>query len=58
MYCECFKSGKVCDGCGCCDCKNIDEHQERKKAIEEIMEKQPAKFEDGNNYRGCRCTKS
>ena len=45
LYCECFASGKHCDGCNCAGCENDVEHaSERQAAIEQTLERNPNAF--------------
>lgn len=40
LYCECFSSGKYCEGCNCVNCCNNPEHEDaRQGAIEAIIER-------------------
>ncbi|KAM3145390.1 hypothetical protein pb186bvf_002434 [Paramecium bursaria] len=47
LYCECFAQGQVCSqSCNCADCKNrIDNPNERSKAIEEALIRNPEAFQ-------------
>ncbi|CAD8099328.1 unnamed protein product [Paramecium sonneborni] len=46
LYCECFANNWVCSqNCNCCECKNrIDNPNERSKAIEEALHRNPDAF--------------
>lgn len=44
-YCECFASGKYCDGCNCVNCFNNKENEAtRSTSVEAIMERNPNAF--------------
>jgi hypothetical protein len=44
-YCECFASGRYCDGCNCVTCYNNREHEStRQAAVEAILERNPNAF--------------
>lgn len=44
-YCECFASGRYCDGCNCMNCHNNREHETtRQAAVEAILERNPNAF--------------
>ena len=44
-YCECFASGRYCDGCNCLNCYNNREHEAtRQAAVEAILERNPNAF--------------
>jgi hypothetical protein len=44
-YCECFASGRYCDGCNCHNCSNNSEHEStRTEAIEATLERNPYAF--------------
>jgi hypothetical protein len=44
-YCECFASGRYCDGCNCHNCSNNSEHEAtRNEAIEATLERNPFAF--------------
>jgi hypothetical protein len=74
LYCECFASGRYCDGCNCRDCHNNKDHEEvRQDAVVAILERNPNAFrpkvsidEDTNDstslgikhHKGCNCKKS
>ena len=74
LYCECFASGRYCDGCNCRDCHNNKDHEEvRQQAVVGILERNPNAFrpkvsidEDTNDstsigikhHKGCNCKKS
>mmetsp|Transcript_34641 Transcript_34641/g.25788 ORF Transcript_34641/g.25788 Transcript_34641/m.25788 type:complete len:127 (-) Transcript_34641:85-465(-) len=46
MYCECFAKGKVCGKeCGCVDCCNGEDKEERELARNEILLKNPSAFQ-------------
>lgn len=45
LYCECFASGRYCDGCNCVNCCNNKESEMvRQAAIEAILERNPNAF--------------
>lgn len=70
LYCECFASGRYCDGCNCVNCCNNVEHESiRKQAVEITLERNPNAFRpkiaadpaDGDaskHNKGCHCKKS
>ncbi|EIE19610.1 hypothetical protein COCSUDRAFT_9740, partial [Coccomyxa subellipsoidea C-169] len=44
-YCECFASGRYCDGCNCVNCcNNKESEQVRQAAVEAILERNPNAF--------------
>jgi hypothetical protein len=44
-YCECFASGRYCDGCNCVNCCNNRGHEAvRQAAVEAILERNPNAF--------------
>ena len=44
-YCECFASGRYCDGCNCANCCNNHENETiRQAAVEGILERNPNAF--------------
>lgn len=44
-YCECFASGRYCDGCNCSNCFNNRENEHvRMSAVEAILERNPNAF--------------
>lgn len=44
-YCECFASGRYCDGCNCVNCCNNRENESvRQSAVEAILERNPNAF--------------
>lgn len=44
-YCECFASGKYCEGCNCTNCFNNHENEiTRQQAVESILERNPNAF--------------
>lgn len=44
-YCECFASGRYCDGCNCLQCYNNRENEAtRQSAVEAILERNPNAF--------------
>ena len=68
-YCECFASGRYCDGCNCHNCSNNSEHEAtRTEAIEATLERNKDAFRPkiaspggaggGGHNRGCHCKKS
>jgi len=45
LYCECFASGRYCDGCNCSNCYNNRENEHvRMSAVEAILERNPNAF--------------
>ena len=74
LYCECFSSGRYCDGCNCKDCNNNRSNEgARHAAVESILERNPNAFrpkiaaEDtttgpaapsARHNKGCNCKKS
>jgi hypothetical protein len=65
LYCDCFAFGQSCGpDCNCQECSNVDENEERKQAIEAIVERNPNAFkpkiqqEKGFHSKGCHCKKS
>jgi hypothetical protein len=65
LYCDCFAFGGVCGpDCNCLDCSNAEDNDERKGAIESIIERNPNAFkpkipsEKGFHSKGCHCKKS
>lgn len=44
-YCECFASGRYCDGCNCVNCcNNRGTEAVRQAAVEAILERNPNAF--------------
>jgi hypothetical protein len=44
-YCECFASGRYCEGCNCSNCFNNRENENtRQSAVEAILERNPNAF--------------
>ena len=42
LYCECFASGRYCDGCNCTNCFNNSTHESvRREAVEQTLERNP-----------------
>ncbi|DBB11872.1 TPA: hypothetical protein ACH3X3_006019 [Trebouxia sp. C0006] len=74
LYCECFASGRYCDGCNCVNCcNNMENESTRQSAVEAILERNPNAFrpkiqagasEEGTvagtarHNKGCNCKKS
>lgn len=73
LYCECFASGRYCEGCNCSQCCNNHENESvRQSAVEAILERNPNAFrpkiagsaaEEGpikgvKHNKGCNCKKS
>ncbi|CDW90377.1 UNKNOWN [Stylonychia lemnae] len=64
LYCDCFAVGLGCSPeCNCMDCANQDDNEERKLAMEAIVERNPNAFkpkiqEKGYHAKGCHCKKS
>ncbi|KAK9826906.1 hypothetical protein WJX81_008093 [Elliptochloris bilobata] len=45
LYCECFASGRYCEGCNCVLCNNNKESEAvRQAAVEAILERNPCAF--------------
>ncbi len=45
LYCECFASGRYCDGCNCHNCcNNRTNEDKRQSAIEAILDRNPNAF--------------
>ncbi len=45
LYCECFASGRYCEGCNCVLCNNNKESEAvRQAAVEAILERNPNAF--------------
>ena len=61
LYCDCFALGMGCSpDCNCADCANQEDHEERKLAIEAILDRNPQAFkpkiqERGFHAKGCHC---
>ena len=71
LYCECFASGRYCDGCNCNNCHNNRDHESlRQTAVVAILDRNPNAFrpkvaieedeEVGSvkHHKGCNCKKS
>jgi len=74
LYCECFASGRYCDGCNCQNCCNNKTNEDkRQSAIEAILDRNPNAFrpkiadeaDEGiaalphaRHNKGCNCKKS
>ncbi|KAL6771144.1 CHT7 [Auxenochlorella protothecoides x Auxenochlorella symbiontica] len=74
LYCECFASGRYCDGCNCVGCCNNQQNEGvRQSAVEAILDRNPNAFrpkiagdvtEEGaslgaaRHNKGCNCKKS
>ena len=65
LYCDCFTLGLGCGPeCNCQDCCNVIGNEERKGAIESILERNPNAFkpkileDTGIHSKGCHCKKS
>ena len=64
LYCDCFAIGLGCGpDCNCLDCSNVDENDERKAAIDSILDRNPLAFQPkiqdkGTHAKGCHCKKS
>jgi hypothetical protein len=40
LYCECFSHKMMCQGCGCVNCRNVEENnEEREKAMQDTLER-------------------
>ena len=62
-YCDCFASGRLCNGCKCKCCQNDStSSQQRQDAMNAILQKNPGafsdKFEGDKHNTGCHCKKS
>ncbi len=45
LYCDCFAFGGVCGPeCNCLECSNVDDNEERKMAIDAILDRNPNAF--------------
>lgn len=45
LYCDCFANGEFCYNCNCRDCyNNLDNEEERQKAIRATLERNPSAF--------------
>lgn len=65
LYCDCFTQGKICGPeCNCCGCSNTVDNDERKLAIDSILNRNPGAFQPkietdrGFHHKGCHCKKS
>lgn len=61
LYCECYSSGRFCNGCDCCDCNNKPKEEDKLKETPVIAEspKEPTPPVVSNmDNKGCTCTKS
>ena len=61
LYCECYSSGRYCDGCDCIDCANKpknDEKVEPKPQAPETPTNQTPVATPLIDNKGCTCTKS
>ncbi len=74
LYCECFASGRYCDGCNCQNCHNTKDREDvRRVAVASVLERNPNAFQpklqatkgtekgvvvDVKHNRGCNCRKS
>ena len=64
LYCDCFAYGLGCSpSCNCQDCSNKEGNEERKMAMDAIVERNPTAFkpkieEKGFHAKGCHCKKS
>lgn len=65
LYCDCFALGLGCGpDCNCTDCSNHEDNDERKLAMEAILDRNPQAFkpkiqqEKGYHSKGCHCKKS
>lgn len=65
LYCDCFAYGTGCGPeCNCVDCSNVEDNEERKQAIDAIIDRNPNAFkpkiqsEKGFHTKGCHCKKS
>ena len=62
LYCECFRSGSICEGCNCLNCLNTWEHgKDRQEAIRKCLEINPQAFavkSAEKPKKGCKCKKS
>lgn len=45
LYCDCFALGNVCGPeCNCLECSNIEGNEDRKVAVDQILERNPQAF--------------
>lgn len=63
LYCDCFAFGQGCGpDCNCQDCSNTEDNEERKMAIEAIIDRNPNAFKPkiltDKHTKGCHCKKS
>lgn len=64
LYCECFSSQRLCDGCNCNDCHNTAQHTEEvEKAVRLTLERnlnafKPKVSKAVGHQKGCHCKKS
>ena len=59
FYCECFSSGKYCENCCCCNCKNKPEYDDlRKEKYKNILSRNPKAIYQINSTKKswtCNC---
>ena len=56
LYCECFKSGKLCtEECSCCDCSNLPNNVEE---VEHVRNIRKYRSKNSTNGKSCNCKKS
>ena len=65
LYCDCFALGLGCGpDCNCSDCSNHEGNDDRKDAMNAIMDRNPHAFKPkiqettGQHSKGCHCKKS
>ncbi|XP_055839192.1 protein lin-54 homolog [Episyrphus balteatus] len=70
LYCDCFANGEFCQDCNCKDClNNLDNEDERQKAIRICLERNPNSFkpkitaaanesDQRLHNKGCNCKRS
>jgi protein lin-54 len=65
LYCDCFAFGQGCGPeCNCLDCSNVEDNEERKMAVDAILDRNPNAFkpkietQKGFHTKGCHCKKS
>ena len=65
MYCDCFANGNYCINCGCVNCFNLPQYEDkRKNAIDQLRKKNKNAFkpkvsnEVNKHEKGCKCKNS
>lgn len=65
LYCDCFAFNLVCGPeCNCQGCANVPDNEERRMAVESIVDRNPLAFQPkienhkGFHSKGCHCKKS